>query len=273
LTFENCTEIEEGVYPELIWNQVSIGYDKFENTDSMDGLFEFNTKITYGDIIKSVKREYSKVSPYRADDTGIMLARAKPKATYPEEEVSTDEDNFLLKVVRDGANIQVEEDDNFDSITGTVNDLQVYNVEYSPARNLRRHGWVLRGCLEPYSASSLIYTKQEKNSRLVSDKAGEDPITEAADVLVSGLTAPQWEATKYTFKTPITQTQIGVIDTGTTGGQMNRYGVIKFRENTDDTWKYGWILSLKIKDDGIKTVADFELLKVDPTVAGTLEPA
>jgi hypothetical protein len=275
LTFGNCKNIEESVDADRIFNKINIGFEKFENVESLDGLYEFNTKITYGDFIKSIKNQLELVSPYRADDSGILLARSKPKATYPEEDVSTDESNFLLKVVRMGISHspKAEEDEAFTSITGTVNDEHVYNVEYSPARSLRRHGWVLSGFLKLYPTSSLIYTRQEKNSRLVSDKAGEDPITESADVLVSDLAVPLWEPTKYNFETPITQTEIDVIDLGTTGGVSNKYGVIKFRENDNDTWKYGWILSMKVKDDGIRSTAKFELLKVDPDVALTLEPS
>ena len=48
------------------------------------------------------------------------------------------------------------------------------------------------------------------------------------------------------------------------------YGIIKFRMNADDPWKYGWILSMRVKDDGITSTAKFELLKVDPTYMATL---
>ena len=274
LTFSNCSNIEEGVYADMIYNKITVGFEKSENTESLGGLFEYNTKITYGNIIKSIKRELSLVSPYRADDTGVMLARSKPKSTFPEEDTSVDEDNFLLKVIRDGGDILAETDENYTSITGTVNDSSVCNVEYSPARNLYRHGANLRSFLEFYTSSYLIYTKQEKNSRLVSEKIGGSPITESADILVDDLALPYYEASKYTFETPITQTQISIIDEGTTGGVSNRYGIIKFRENSDDPiWKYGWILSMKVKDDGVKSVASFELLKVDPAVATSLEPS
>jgi hypothetical protein len=213
------------------------------------------------------------VSPYRGDDSGISIARLKPKDTFPEEDVNTDESNFILSVVRAAGTIQAKTHEGYDSITGTVSNLDVYNVDYSPARSIRRHGWVLRGFLNLYQYTFLMYDKQEKNSRLVSQETGGIEITESANIMVSGLDAPIWETSKYTFETPITQTEIDVIDLGTTGGVSNKYGVIKFRENDNDLWKYGWILSMKVKDDGIKSTAKFELLKVDPDVALTLEPS
>jgi hypothetical protein len=273
LTFGNCKNIEESVDADRIFNKINIGFEKFESTELAGGLWEFNTKITYGDFIKSIKNELNLVSPYRGDDSGISIARLKPKDTFPEEDVNTDESNFILSVVRAAGTIQAKTHEGYDSITGTVSNLDVYNVDYSPARSIRRHGWVLRGFLNLYQYTFLMYDKQEKNSRLVSQETGGIEITESANIMVSGLDAPIWETSKYTFETPITQTQIDVIDLGTTGGVSNKYGVVKFRENDNDTWKYGWILSMKVKDDGIRSTVKFELLKVDPDVALTLEPS
>ena len=273
LTLSNCKDIEESVAVDMVANQVSVGYGKFENVESLDGIFEFNTKITYGNFIKSVKKELQLISPYRADDTGIQVAKHNPSTVGPEKEINTDEDNFLISLERDGTDFIPAQAAKYTSITGTVNDSKVYNVDYSPARNLRRHGSVLRGFLELYSSSYLIYTKQEKNSRLASQLIGGPLITEEADVLVSTLTVPRWETTKYTFESPIRTDDITLLQATFNDGSQdipNMYGIIKFRMNADDPWKYGWILSMRVKDDGITSTAKFELLKVDPTYMATL---
>jgi hypothetical protein len=274
LTLDNCRDIEQSVAVDMIYNKISIGFSKFENTESLDGLFEFNTKITYGNFIKSLKKEMGLISPYRADDAGITVARLNNILIAGEKETNTDEDNFLLALVRDGSDFVAANDDNFSQVAGTVNDTGVYNLEYSPARDLRRHGWVLRGFLELYSTSYLVYTQQEKNCRMSSTKIGGTLITEAADVLVSTLTAPLWETTKYNFESPIRTDDITTLQATFNDGSQdipNMYGVIKFRQNAEDAWKYGWILSMRVKDDGITSVAKFELLKVDPTVAANFE--
>lgn len=276
LTFGDCKDIVESAHPDMIWNKINIGFEKAESTQSTSGLWEYNTKITYANFIKSIKRELSLVSGIRADDAGIMLARANYKLNDPDKDISTDEDNFMLKVQRNGIGhpVKAEENENFTLISGTVNNAQVYNVEYSPARSIRRFGSLIRSFLALYPTTSLIYTKQDKNSRLVSQKSGEDMVTESADILVSDLEAPFYEPSKYTFETPITQTQLDIIQLGTTSGAPNSYGVVKFRENDYDLiWKYGWILSIRVKSNDIQTTANFELLKVDPTLALTLEPS
>jgi hypothetical protein len=268
LTLSNCKDIEESVAVNMMYNTISAGYDKFDPVGSVAGMNEYNTKSQFTNIIKSIKKDLSIVSPYRADDAGIGKARLTGKTGT---DINTDEGNYLLSVVRDGSDVITRTMEGFDSITGTVSDEGGYNVMYSPSRNLRRHGHVLSAFLKLYPTSEIVYTHQERNSQLISQETGGDLITETDDILVSALEAPIWETTKYTFETPIRTTDIDTLEDDT-GGIPNIYGVVKFRQNAEDPiWKYGWILSMRVKDDGVTSTAKFELLKVDPVIALTFE--
>lgn len=269
LTFSDCKDIQEAVLADWVYNKISVGYSKFEPLGATGGLREYNTQIAYTDIIKTIKKELTLISPYRADDSGIQMARNEAKSG---KDISTDEDNFILSVVRSESDIIAQTNQGFDSISGTVCNTGVYNVLYSPARNLRRHGYRLTGFLKLYQDSKIVFTKQEKDTRLISKETGGDSITETSDILVSDLVTPIWESTKYSFETPISQAIIDVIQLGSTGGISNMYGIVKFRQNSEDLiWKYGWILSIRVKSEGVKSTAKFELLKVDPTVSATFE--
>ncbi|MCK5600279.1 hypothetical protein KAR91_00230, partial [Candidatus Pacearchaeota archaeon] len=141
----------------------------------------------------------------------------------------------------------------FDYITGTVNDSGSFNVAWSPARNMiKQHGWMARTGLEKQLGKDVVFTKAEKNSNMVSKETGEDEIAESENIQVASLEQSIFKPYQFSFSSEITQTIINTIE-GTTevSGEdiPNFYGIVKFRKDSSQDWKYIWIRRLETEKD------------------------
>ena len=152
----------------------------------------------------------------------------------------------------------------FDDVENTVDDDGSYNLFWTPARILRNNYLYIRGFLEKHLSKSIMFTKSEKNNRVVTEITGEDTITENEDVVINDFDNPIWEAVTYKFESPVDTDVIATLES-TVDSRPATYGIIKFRENTNDTYKYGWIISIEVKNKKGKSVGEFELLKVNET--------
>jgi hypothetical protein len=180
---------------------------------------------------------------------GINKLRQLGITDNPTEDVSGDEDNFVLKSVRYGADWLVETDEAFGSVTGGVDANQSYNLQYSPARNVRRHGMNIRAGLEKNLGTFLKFLSKEKNTKLVTELAGEDSLSENASFQISTLDDPLWVPEAYVCKVPLDATDLATIE-------ANLKGLIKLSST-----KYGWIL--KISPDPDDRIAELKLLRAN----------
>jgi len=240
--------LSKEVLPELYANEIEIGYEKFID-ENIQGLKEFNTKSSYAIPVNAVKNKLSLVSPYQTGTQSTNKLRAKPFSTNPTEDVGGDNDIFMYAVKRGGAyDFTVKTDEDFESVTGGVDPSQCYNLNWTPAQNLRNHSTAIRG-MQIQESKELQWLKSSKNTSLITKKAGEDQIVENADILVNDLTVGYWKPEAYNFSVPVTAASLTAL-------KANPYGVIKL--GTD---MYGWIDEIQTSD---KTgLGIFKLLKVD----------
>lgn len=241
--------ISKEVLPDWYANEIDGGYGTFEY-ENVQGLKEFNTKSSWATPIKAVKTKLNLVSPYRADTQGVNKLREKPVATFPTEDVSGDNDVFLFDVKRGGTYVfTVKTWDDFDYVSGGVDPQSSYNLNFSPRRNLERHGNRITS-MKLKTTDEIQWLKSDKNNSLITQRDDETtPKAENEDILVSTLTPGYWVPEAYIFEAPVNLATVTAI-------QANPRGVIKI-----GTGKYGWILDIQTNNE--KKKGTFKLLRVD----------
>ena len=245
----NENSIGKEVLPDWHYNEVQVGFKSF-SYEEKGGLYEYNTKTTYSTVLKSIKNVLSIVSGFRGDTMGINKLRQTGLTDNPSEDVSGDENIFVLKSLRNIDDWLVETDEAFEPIggvTGGVDANQSYNLQYSPARNVRRHGMNIRAGLEHQRNTYLKFLSKEKNTNLVTKLIGEGPLAETTKFKIDVLDEPLWIPEAYVCEVPFDGDDMAAIET-------NLKGLIKL-----STTKYGWILSIQPDTDGRK--AELKLLR------------
>jgi hypothetical protein len=242
----NENSIRKKVLPDWHYNEVKVGFKSFAYEEA-GGLYEYNTKTIYSTVLKSIKNVLDIVCNYRGDTMGINKLRQTGITDNPSEDVSGDEDIFVLKSVR-GSDWLVETDEAFDYVTGGVDANQSYNLPYTPARNVRRYGMNIRAGLENQLNTFLKFLTKEKNTKLVTKlTADAGPLSENANFEITNLDTPLWVPEAYVCEVPFDGDDIATIE-------ANLKGLIKLSAT-----KYGWILSINPSHDSRK--AELRLLR------------
>jgi hypothetical protein len=224
--------IEKEVLPTWHYNRVKAGFNSFEYL-AVGGLSEFNTSSEWSTVITAVDNELDLIGRYRADTRGINLLR---KAGPTGSDSKGDEDIYLIDTVRDTPNgFLARTDEGFTLAVGGVDAGQSYNLDFSPARTLRRWGRVIRAGMEHNLNSLLRWQASDKNSTLETQKSTEtSPIDEDGDILVNDLSTPYWYPEAYSVECEMLYSEISAI-------LNNPKGLIKLASG-----KYGWILEFSI---------------------------
>ncbi len=242
--------ISKEVLPDWYANEVEGGYGNFEY-ENVQGLKEFNTKVSWATPIKSVKSKLDLVSEYRADTQGVNKLREKPVSSDQSEDVSGDNDIFVFDVKREGIApiiYTVKTNEDFVNVGGGIDPQSSYNLNFTPRRNIERHGNRLDS-MRLKSTDEIQWLKSDKNNSLVTEKTGEAAKAENEDILVSTLTPGYWVPEAYNFEAPVNLATITAL-------QTNPRGVIKIGVD-----KYGWILDVQTNNETKK--GQFKLLRVD----------
>jgi len=251
-------DIETQVIPEMFYKSIEAGYNKFEYENG-SGILEFNTKTNWTTVIKSVFNIFQKIVSYRADGQGLRLLLLAPSDVEydPTKDVKGDSDIFLIDAVRDGSDFIARTNEGFGHISGSIYSYSSFNVNYSPARILRKWGGEIKASLLHSLTSYLRWQSSDKNSTLVSRLATEsENVIDSADILASDLVDTRWINEKYLVKAPLTTAQLNVLNS-------YPHHLIKLSD-TD----FGWILNLKTSNkDGM---SEFELLKCNLDVVTPL---
>jgi len=235
--------IEKQYYPELAFNRISVGYNSFDYS-ALGGIYEFNTTSKYSTIIKPVEKELNIVSPIRADMSGMIKCIELGGTNYDDDSL---QDVFIADTIRDGTDFIIRTDEDFEFVENISNRNTLINLAISPARNIRRSGSYIRGCLEKNLTSDLIWQASDKNTKVESTEWGGSLIVENADIPVSELNDPLWHPEIFTLEVSALENDIDLI-------KANPYGLIKITDT-----EYGWIISYRSKNENKKS--EFTLLR------------
>jgi len=252
-------EIGKEVLPEWAYAIVKTGYKKFEN-EIQNAIFEFNSKQEYATVIKSLSSRNNTldiVSDFRADSNGINILRDKFQ-DEDSEDVKGDDEIFVVDLVRDlSVDFKARTSENFDEVSGLISAGNYFNLRYTPARNMIRHGSRIRAALERNLNTYLTFQAGDKIVSLTTrmDTEAED-VEEMSDILIDDLEEPMWHPEAYTCKAPLYTKDLRTIET-------NPYGIIKLGST-----KFGWILEIKTNTDN---EAEIKLLRVNLDYVTPLE--
>jgi hypothetical protein len=142
-TIHNVREIKKEVAREWIYNEVQSGYAKAEY-EEVNGLEEYNNKFDWATRIGTIKNKLDLVSKIRADGYGIEFARRLSFAENPTEDSKYDNDNFIVNVARNNSTWRSVRNENYDFVQNIFSPDTAYNLDITPGRNLRRHGYSIR---------------------------------------------------------------------------------------------------------------------------------
>lgn len=261
LIIEDATEITEEVASDLTFSALQMGFQKGEEQyNKPKGRYEYNMSVNYATPLTRQVNTLTEVSPYRADTNGIIGCLIKPKSYVTSESTPYDSDNFLINFVRSTV-LQIARAENYSLIGGVDNQYNSYNLDYQPARNLRRWGSFLRGSLNKYLSKILSFIASDKNSQAYSQRTDETEIIyEGVDVPISDLDNPFFQNSYYEFQFKITDSIMTAM-AGSTNGTPNYYGLVKFRNNTNEDYRYGWMMKLESRKPDEKGFGNMKLLK------------
>jgi uncharacterized protein (TIGR02145 family) len=263
LSIEGAIDITEEVANDLTFSQINIGFSKANNNpyNASKGRYEYNSQANYATPITTQENTLSALSPYRADGNGIFSALEKHKTIAAGEDSEYDDNNFLITYIAGSS--QIEREENYATVENTGNDANNYNLFYHPARNLMRWGSFIRAALEKYTTKILSFLSSDYNSEAYTRKTGEtDTIYEGQDINISDLDEPFFENIYYSFDFIVTpEVMAGMKQV--TDHIPNQYMLVRFRANTDEPFKYGWIMKFNSRKPDVKGLGSMKLLKAN----------
>ena len=256
LTCDNVAEIDFASEPKLMYQNVSVGYDKYE-AEEATGIDEFLTKREYSTQSTQISNKKEIISKFIAGGYTIEITRRV--GNDDTSDWRYDKEVFIMCLKRDSGNLVIEQG-NVTSGTNMVDITTLYNYAISPARNMMRWFKTIAASLVDYTTDVLTYTTglgnvfaSGTNSNSCAIESGviaENQNISYSDFIDSTNATPLWKPETATFKYPLSYTDWKSI-------QSQPNGVVKFSHD-DTNWTYGYILELGYSPtDGIAT---FKLL-------------
>lgn len=238
--------IRKEVIPEMYANTVKFGFNSYEYNTS-GGIYEYNTSSEWATILKPIQNDFEILAKYRGDMSSMILAMEE---TDESQDQQADEDIYMLDVVEhETQDYTARTDEDFTFISGAIKTSILFNLDYSPARTLRRWGQYIRAMLHQNLSSFLRWQTSDKSTTLVTQKTGEDLIAENADIPASALEPNIWIPEAYIATVPLEETDLAAV-------KDNPYGIVKLSDT-----KYGWILNFKSKNEN--RLSEWRLLRVN----------
>jgi hypothetical protein len=244
--------IAKEVLPDWHYGRILSGYEQF-TYEAVGGLSEFNTKSEWSTPL-SHDQELNLTAKLRADTNGIIKLWKERTST---EDVEGDDSTFLIDSVRDGGDFLARTDEGFDTITGGIAGQKYYNLDLTPARNMRRHDNEIRAGLEHELNEYIRWQSSGKNTLLATDKPLEDEVVENADIQINDMADPFYWPEAYIVECEFKHSDLTTLLT-------SPYSLIKIGTN-----KYGWLLELRLGNHENK--AEMKLLRANLTYVTPIE--
>lgn len=254
--YEQVNNVERTVDAEKIYSEVTVGTDKFEPYEEIQGLDEFNTQSTFSTVINKIQNTFTLLSKYRRDATGGEIARRLSKETKPTEDTQYDEKIFMEDMKRSATDVYQQrkwQDDFSAEPTGIFDPDSATNLRLSQVRMILRNGWELATSLIKYPKDFIRFTSTEGNGSLETRLTGEDVYRkENEDIPNSDLERAVHEPELVAFEYKVDNRLMAEIEGKSVilGRQIeNKYGLVEFM-NEKGQIERGHIQSLKPNGPG-----------------------
>lgn len=251
-------EYSEEVAKEIIYNDIEIGYDKFQE-DGYNSLDEFNTKREWLTPIQKNKAKLEQLSKFITSGYRIEDVRRNQFNDQPQESVPNDDDPFFVALRKDEDAWVTEKDEAFDVVNNLISPETSYNLRVSPGRMLYNWFIWLKGIFTYKQPTDLITnTFSIQNGDLETQFNVDEPcrvgdvdrilINETADIPMARLTttenlySPEW----VNVICRLTPDKVQMINMALSGqyGPSKDYGYIMVKR-PNGGWQAGWPVNLK----------------------------
>jgi len=183
----NGIEIETEHSGDMMFLTLKSGYSKYEY-EAIMGRAEYNTVNNRTTVVPN-DNTFDNTCPLRADTRGMLALRLKPYSTTESEDVSGDEDIFIVKSQRASGYWISETDENITADDNTSLFAEdSLNLYLTPVRNLIRNGQIINAGLSYVPGTKLAYQTGDKNNSLKTTGEGYT-VTENQDIIVDDPTA------------------------------------------------------------------------------------
>lgn len=201
ITLGNVSDPVQTEANEIMINTIRVGYEKQDISDANGKLSFHNTSI-FSTPVKSVVKEYSILSPIKADPIAIEWLRASLDNKTSTDNTS-DNDSFFINVDIDHPNddgtynlkrVQYSE---FTSNEGDMTPT-MFNVEdLSPGRMLKRHYPWLRGLLTKFEGHSLVLESADRN--VIKTVSADITLDERIPIPIESMSGAYIKPSKFEF--------------------------------------------------------------------------
>lgn len=249
LVIEECFDYREETAKELLYNEIEIGYDKYQDS-GYNTNDEFNTKQERVGPIKTNKEKLTQKSTLITSGYKIEDVRRQQFMQTGKDSYSNDDDGFMISMRRvDGVNFLPEKDEAFAFVENLISPGTVYNLRLTPTRMLLNWAEWLRNAFHYKQPTDKIKsTFVAQNGKLKTQLAFGDiqPVgdinllewTEGADILISDYAVaeriyrPEWVFFKCRI-TPDTANTINAALMGRATDVIN-YGYLTVKDHKGD---------------------------------------
>jgi len=265
---ENVSDIKRSVATEFYYNNITIGYDKWEN-EEINGIDEFNSKRQYSLGLKKIESTDEILSKLIASGYAIEFTRRKPFLTTATEDYKYDNEIFIVCLNRsvdssgNPINLTIaEKNENFTGIANLISPETSYNLRLSPARNLLRRSNIVTPSILNYPGREIKLTYGEGNYSMQSEQIDDCPgsfnnalLGEGQNIIWDGDSntdnIPLWIPEYFEFNYPLTLAQYKTV-------RDNPYKCIRFSSGNGE-YINAFIIDLRYKV--LSGMTEFKLLR------------
>jgi hypothetical protein len=203
------TDSEKTIDAKSFYSGLEFGYEKVQKLDQEMGLDEPNVKSNFITPISNSKYKFNKLSKIRADEYKLETLRRKPILDFPDEQLTGDDDNWLLDLKEsdtfENEYEQVHWTDRLEKEPTGIHDPDSFtSMIFTPMRMMLRLASIFNSGTYLFKNKFINFTSSLSNRELSMQFKGETDIKESDNIQISALKRPIFKNEIIKFTHPYT---------------------------------------------------------------------
>lgn len=224
-----ASKIKRKVLKKNFYSKIVIGSSEGgDGYEEIFGLQSISGRATYSTINTNNESTYERLTPYALGDIDVEIPRRKPFVDYADTDTKYDETIICLDCKKDSFNYSLKKwQDSFESAPKNIyRPDSAFNLEFSPARLLLNHGFVINVGLYHYPQESMYFSSSNCNSSYSSKMVGEDELKEGSAIPNARLEPPRIRPKSVDFNLKVSQELEDAITGIMADGTPNWHGLV-----------------------------------------------
>lgn len=244
------------------YSTLEFGYSKGGQYEEIFGLYEPNGRTTWATTIDEVTNALIKISPTRADSTGIELTRRKQENLNKTVDTNADEDLFFIDAKPGVTEVYQQrkwQDDLKEEPSGIVSVETATHLRLSPLNNMLRAAWTFSGTFDLYENDKVVHGNSTGNAQLKT-KLFDYAYREDDDILNSELEKGRFKPVEIEFEHEVdffTMQQIQGKSIIFGKEVFNFYGLVEFKYKNGEVDR-GFLLKVGLSTGKWKVIKLFK---------------